>query len=286
MTRIDGDNMRNGFNWRSGTLDSSVIIDPKLQHIRERNPFLYRDSIFTDDGARAKYQDRNMLLPNELNLRLNQHSERIVWRASPGFDETKFNVSEKMQALAAEYQLVLERDQEATDGTSDAAGHQRRARTARADAGTLLPHPVVIEPRRPQRHVRLQSVPVIENSSGIDGSRYEESERSGSRSSDTFPSEGSEPDCSDNARIASQRQTRNRAVFASSDSGEEADGGESCLHESESSPSSRASSSSEESSVPQQRGQRRRRARSPVLPRRRRPIELPPDYSNLSDSDE
>ena len=307
MTRIDSDNMRNGFNWRSGTLDSSVIIDPKLQHVRARNPLLYRSSIFTDDGARAEYRDRHMILPNELNLRLNQRSPpmQIVWRAPQGFDATKFNVSQRMQALGAEYQLVLERDQEGTDSTSNAAGHQRRARTARTNAGTLLPPPTVIEPFRQQRQARRRSTAVLEYSSEIEGTHSEESsssERSNSSDSsdershlsdssdersrlcDSSPSEGSE--CSDSPRTGSQRHSRNHAMVTSSYSGEDGDEDDPCSCESESSSSSSSSSSSEQSSECQHRVQRHRRARSPPQTRRRRHIDSTPEYSTFSDRDE
>ena len=284
MTHIDDGNMRNGFNWRSGNLDSSVIIDLKLQHVRKRNPLLYRASIFTEDGARAEYSNRDMILPNELNLRLNRSSPpvHIMWSASEGFDETRFNVSERMQELAEEYERILEQDQEATDST---AGHQRRARTARADAGTLLPHPTVMEPRRPQRQARQRSVAVVDNPSDIDGTRSEEltsSERSGSRSSDSSPSDGSQ--CSDSPGMA--RQTRNGSVVDLSDSGEEGDRGESGSSDSESSSSSSSSSSSDESVRPsQQHGQRSRRGRSPIQTRRRPQIVSTPEYSFSENSE-
>jgi len=295
MTRIDGDNMRNGFNWRSGTLDSSVIIDPKLQHVRVRNPLLYRDSIFTDQGARAEYRDRDMILPNELNLRLNRRLPPmgIVWRAPQGFDATKFNVSQRMQALAAEYQLILERDPEETDSTSNAAGRRRRVRTARTDAGTLLPHPMAIETRRQQRQACRRSTTVLEYSSDIAERHSEESpsdershwshssdERSNFSDSSDEGSEGSE--CSDSPHTGSRRQTRNHAVFTSSNSGEEGDGDD----ESESSSSSRSSSSSEESSECPRRVQRHRSARSLPQTRRRHQIVSTPEYSTVSDSDE
>jgi hypothetical protein len=42
-----------------------------------------------------------------------------MWRAPEGFDETKFNVSERIRALEAEFQSVLQREQAAIIGTSN-----------------------------------------------------------------------------------------------------------------------------------------------------------------------
>ena len=255
--------MQNGFNWRTGTLDSSVLIDPRLQHVRQRNPVLYRASIFTDDGARAEYRSRDMILPNTLNLRLNPRLPpfRIVWRAPPEFDHAKFDVTQRISALAAEYRLVLQRDPDRTS----TAGYQRRANTVRTNR--LLPYPNVNAPRRPQRQGRRSAI--VESSSDLTGTRSEESPsslRAGSCSSDSHASQASE--FSDRPRTGSRRQGRDTDTIELSDSCDNADvnqsGGSVSICES-------ASDLSEEMPDVRLRVPRHRRA-GPPPQRRRRPI--------------
>jgi hypothetical protein len=213
VTQIGDDNMLPGFNFRTGKSDPSELIDPKLQHVRARNPLLYRGSIFTNDAARVEYHSRDILLPNELNLRL--PPEQLMWHAPEGFDETKFNVSERIRALEAEFQSVLQREQAATLGTSNTAASTLRT-------NTLLPYPIARGQRRLPRRARKRAI--VELSSDIDETLSQDSaasERSGSCSPDSSSSEVDSP------RTRSQRQSRNQDT-ASSDSGDEADGSSSC----------------------------------------------------------
>ena len=117
------------------------MIDPTLQYVRARNERLYRNSILTNDGARARY-GRDEILPNELNLHLPKPV--ISWRAPAEFDESRFQVTERIQAITAEYSESQQQQ--------DAASGDERARPARTNA--LLPAPIVPESRRSQRTSR------------------------------------------------------------------------------------------------------------------------------------
>ena len=266
--------MQNGFNWRNGTLDSSVLIDPRFQHVRQRNPVLYRASIFTDDGARAEYRSRDMILPNTLNLRLNPRLPplMIAWRAPPEFDDAKFNVTRRIRALAAEYRLVLQRDPARTS----TAGYQRRASTERTNR--LLPYPNVVAPRRPQRRSRRPAI--VDSSSVLTGTHSEESPsslRSGSCSSDSHPQQASE--FSDSPRTGPRRQGRDKDNIALSDScdnadGNQADGSESICES--------ASGLSEEMADVRLRDSRHRRAGPPPRGRRRPSLDSTTTENSLS----
>jgi len=158
---------------------------------------LYRNSIITDDAARAGY-GRDAILPNELNLHLPKPV--ISWRAPADFDETRFQVTERIQAITAEYRESLQQHQEPA---SDA-----RSRPARTN--TLLPPPIVPESRRSQRTSR---------SRGRLTELSDQSEGDGSSSHDMSPpaSESSEPDRS-RSRTGPTRSNR-RATAAADSSG-------------------------------------------------------------------
>ena len=145
--------MRPGFNWHTGKLHPSQIVNPELQYVRAGDKRLYRSSILTDRGARSPQSfGRYVVLPNQLNLRL-PHVP-ILWRRPPGFDETKFQVSQRIHALAVQYLLALQRTEAAARRTSNAAEDERSPSPARTNG--LLPGPSVPESRRPQRTQRIR----------------------------------------------------------------------------------------------------------------------------------
>ena len=207
--------MRPGFNWRTGKSDPSQIVDPKSQYVRPANQRLYRNSILTDRGARSRRMyGRNVMLPNQWNLRPDRPQVPILWRAPPEFDETIFQVTERIDELAAQYVLSLQRTVAAAPGTSNAAGDERG--TSQARTNTLLPVPIVPEPRRSQR--TQARMPVYADQSSSSGTERSESSPKSSASSSSEPSAGSEScfsERSESLADSRQRPTRNRQMTES-----------------------------------------------------------------------
>jgi hypothetical protein len=195
--------MRPGFSWRTGKLDPSQIVDPKLQYVRAGDKRLYRDSILTNDGARSrKKYGRHVMLPNQFNLRPDRPQVQIVWRSPPGFDETKFQVSRRLEELAAQYRLSLQRSEAAARHTSNSAGDERGASPARAN--TLLPGPSVPETRRSQRYQKKKPV-YTEHSSSSELGSSESSSHDVPQSTSESPESGmSESSTSSSASSSSE----------------------------------------------------------------------------------
>ena len=187
--------MRPGFNWHTGKSDPSQIVDPKSQYVRAADKRLYRSSILTDQGARSRRKyGRNVMLPNQLNLRPDRPQAPILWLAPPGFDETKFHVSARLDALAAQYALCLQRTEADARRTANAAGDERSP--SPASRNTMLAVPIVPEPRRSQRNPERRPVSYTqqgsESSSHDMPHRTSESSDSGSSASSNESSAGFE----------------------------------------------------------------------------------------------
>ena len=214
LTDIGPGNMCPGFSWRTGKSHPSQIVDPKLQYVRLGDKRLYRNSILTERGARSgRMYGRDVMLPNQLNLRPDRPQMRILWHAPPDFDESRFQVAERIDELAAQYVLALQRTAAAAPSTSNAAGGERVTIPARSN--TLLPVPIEPESRRPRR---TQARPPVyaEPSSLSESERSEPPCSSASHCSNSSAgSESCHSESSESPTDSPQRPTPNRQMTES-----------------------------------------------------------------------
>ena len=244
MTSIDDSNMRPGFNFRSGMLDQSTVIDPKSQYVRARNQGSYRSSIYTDQGARSRRNyGPHANLPNEMNL----HGPKpvLLWQAPADFDDTRFAVCERIQVLASDYRLSLQQKESAARDTINADGDERGASPARIS--TLLPVPVNRESRRLVREVRQRARPIVD---GTETSEVETSESSSygrpqRQTRNNKRKRTSSEDAADSSDISSASSSSDSSDSSSASSSSDSSDISSASSSSDSSESSSASSSSE-----------------------------------------